>query len=170
MEPTSQRKKFVPPTSLSAVCIHESEESIVAAIRSAVTEHGCSQKDTAEALCVSPQYLHDVLRGRRRVSEALAERLGVRRVVTFVRIPGTVTRDDSGEICWCRKIPCQCATAAPGSIVDLLRQIATLRAALKSYVEWFGPAHVDGCPADDTCFCSGSAVNDVVNAALRKTE
>lgn len=55
--------------------------------------------------------------------------------------------------------------------IDRLRaQIETLREALMAYVDWFGAAHVEGCPADDTCFCSGSAVNDAVNTALAAGE
>ena len=49
---------------------------------------------------------------------------------------------------------------------DLMGQRDDVIAALKAYVEWFGAAHVNGCPADDTCFCSGSALNDAVNRVL----
>lgn len=39
--------------------------------------------------------------------------------------------------------------------------------ALKEYVKWFGPAHDQDCPGDDTCECSGANVNRLVNVALR---
>lgn len=43
-----------------------------------------SQKKVAESLGISPQYLNDVLAGRREISEALAERLGYRRIVLYM--------------------------------------------------------------------------------------
>jgi hypothetical protein len=39
--------------------------------------------------------------------------------------------------------------------------------ALETYVEWNGPCHDEGCPADDTCNCSQKWVNDGVNSACR---
>lgn len=44
-----------------------------------------SQKKLAEQIGISPQYLSDILKGRREVSESVAEKLGFERVVTFVR-------------------------------------------------------------------------------------
>lgn len=44
-----------------------------------------SQKKLAARLGISPQYLCDVLKGRREISAELASRLGYERVVTFVR-------------------------------------------------------------------------------------
>jgi hypothetical protein len=52
----------------------------------------------------------------------------------------------------------------------LIAAAPDLLSALKAYVEWFGGAHVHGCPADDTCDCPGSAVNALVNAAFAKAE
>jgi len=52
----------------------------------------------------------------------------------------------------------------------LIAAAPELLAALKAYVEWFGGAHVHGCPADDTCDCPGAAVNALVNNALAKAE
>lgn len=46
-----------------------------------------SQKKAAERLGISPQYLNDILRGRREISEAVANKYGLRRVVIFERIP-----------------------------------------------------------------------------------
>lgn len=42
-----------------------------------------SQKTLAERAGVSPQYLCDVLKGRRDVSAQMAERFGYMRVITF---------------------------------------------------------------------------------------
>lgn len=44
-----------------------------------------TQKRVAIALGVSPQYLCDIIKGRREISEQVAEKLGFERVVTFVR-------------------------------------------------------------------------------------
>ncbi|ARU40177.1 hypothetical protein CCB80_03105 [Armatimonadetes bacterium Uphvl-Ar1] len=44
-----------------------------------------SQKTVAEQIGISPQYLSDILKGRREISTAVAEKLGLERVVTFVR-------------------------------------------------------------------------------------
>lgn len=52
----------------------------------------------------------------------------------------------------------------------LIAAAPDLLAALKAYVDWFGGAHVQGCPADDTCDCPGSAVNGLVDAAIAKAE
>lgn len=43
-----------------------------------------SQRRVASDLGVSPSWLGDVLHGRRPVSEAMARKLGLRRVVVFV--------------------------------------------------------------------------------------
>lgn len=48
------------------------------------------QKDVAERLGISPQYLCDVLKGRRDISAHLAERLGYERIVAF-RKPSSQT-------------------------------------------------------------------------------
>lgn len=45
-----------------------------------------SQKETAAFLGVSPQYLSDVLKRRRYLSETVAEKMGYRKVVRFERI------------------------------------------------------------------------------------
>jgi hypothetical protein len=37
--------------------------------------------------------------------------------------------------------------------------------AIEAYAEHHGGVHVDGCPEDDTCFCSFAWMNDGVNAA-----
>jgi len=50
-----------------------------------------SQKVVAAELGISPQYLSDILKGRREISTEVARRLGFERVVTYVRF------DHSGE-------------------------------------------------------------------------
>jgi DNA-binding transcriptional regulator YdaS (Cro superfamily) len=40
-----------------------------------------SQKDAASVLGISPQYLNDLLLGRREASEAILQKLGLRRVI-----------------------------------------------------------------------------------------
>lgn len=42
-----------------------------------------SQKAVAEELGISPQYLSDILNGRRSVSDRVAEALGMERVTTW---------------------------------------------------------------------------------------
>lgn len=44
-----------------------------------------SQKEVAATYEISPQYLSDILNGRREISAVLAERIGYQRVVTFVK-------------------------------------------------------------------------------------
>lgn len=46
-----------------------------------------TQKDVARTLRVSPQYLNDILQGRREISADFAKKLGFKRVITFVRWP-----------------------------------------------------------------------------------
>jgi len=53
--------------------------------------HKRTQKDVAKDLGISPQYLSDILKGRREISTEIARRLGFERVVTYVRF------DHSGE-------------------------------------------------------------------------
>jgi transcriptional regulator with XRE-family HTH domain len=42
-----------------------------------------SQKKVARHLNITPQYLNDILHGRRDISEQVADRLGYRRLVVF---------------------------------------------------------------------------------------
>lgn len=63
------------------------------------------QKDVAERLGISAQYLCDVLKGRREMSAALALRLGYQREVTFTKIesgkadPAVVAPVDDATAC-----------------------------------------------------------------------
>jgi len=43
------------------------------------------EKEVAGELQVTPQYICDILKGRREISEALAIRLGYKRVTQYVR-------------------------------------------------------------------------------------
>jgi plasmid maintenance system antidote protein VapI len=45
-----------------------------------------SQKEVAAALRMSPQFINDVLKGRREMSENLARSLGYIRVVNYVKV------------------------------------------------------------------------------------
>lgn len=53
------------------------------ALRTLVRELG-SQKAAAKKLGFTPSFINDVLQGRREMTEALAVKLGFKRVVTFV--------------------------------------------------------------------------------------
>ena len=53
------------------------------ALRALVRELG-SQKAVAKKLGFTPSFINDVLKGRREMTEALAAKLGFKRVVTFV--------------------------------------------------------------------------------------
>lgn len=55
-------------------------------LREAVRVTG-SQKAAASHLKVSPQYLSDVLRGRREISRELARKLGYQRIVIYMPLP-----------------------------------------------------------------------------------
>jgi len=59
--------------------------------------------------------------------------------------------DQKGRICW--------AVVGP-KLLD----------ALKAYVDYWGGAHDDDCPGDDTCGCSGEPINDAVNEAINLAE
>jgi len=62
------------------------DASTIRAILIAATRVDGSAKATAIKLSVSPQYLSDVIQGRRAVSSVLAGRLGYRQVTLFVPI------------------------------------------------------------------------------------
>ena len=53
------------------------------ALRRLIRELG-SQKAAAEKLGFTPQFINDVLRGRREMTEALASKLGYKRIVSYV--------------------------------------------------------------------------------------
>jgi plasmid maintenance system antidote protein VapI len=53
------------------------------ALKRLVGELG-SQKAVAEKLGFTPSFINDVLQGRREMTEALAAKLGFKRVVSFV--------------------------------------------------------------------------------------
>jgi DNA-binding transcriptional regulator YdaS (Cro superfamily) len=52
-----------------------------------VVEVNGSQKEAARVLGISPQYLCDLLRGRREFSAAVADVLGFQRVVSYLEKP-----------------------------------------------------------------------------------
>lgn len=57
-------------------------DAILDELRKVVAANG-SQKETARVFCISPQYLCDILHGRREISAEVAEILGFERVVTY---------------------------------------------------------------------------------------
>jgi len=57
---------------------------LLARLREIVEARG--QKAVAEAYGFSPQFINDVLRGRRDISNDLAEKLGFTRAVVFFRM------------------------------------------------------------------------------------
>jgi DNA-binding transcriptional regulator YdaS (Cro superfamily) len=52
-------------------------------LRNLVQQLG-SQKAAAKRLGFTPSFINDVLQGRREMTEALASKLGFKRVITFV--------------------------------------------------------------------------------------
>lgn len=63
------------------------EQEVLARLRRQVELKG-SQRKWADAAGVTPQYVHDVLRGRRGIGAAVLTALGVERVVRYVAIYG----------------------------------------------------------------------------------
>ncbi len=55
---------------------------VVNLLNQTIQQHG-SAKAVAARMGLSPQYLCDVRKGRREVSDRLAQKLGLRRIVTF---------------------------------------------------------------------------------------
>jgi plasmid maintenance system antidote protein VapI len=58
-----------------------SSEQLVTKLRKLAADS--SLKEAAKALGISPQYLHDVINGRRKVSEKLGAKLGYEMVVKW---------------------------------------------------------------------------------------
>ena len=64
---------------------HQFTEAIlISDLRRIVSES--SQKEVADRMRLTPQYINDVLHRRRPVSGAMAKKLGYKRVVVFERI------------------------------------------------------------------------------------
>lgn len=59
------------------------ESQVLTLIRESVTACG-SQKQAASCMGISPQYLNDIVQGKRDISEKVAAYFGLKRVVTFV--------------------------------------------------------------------------------------
>jgi hypothetical protein len=60
------------------------EAIVIAALQDVIAMEG-GQRQAARLLNISPQYVNDVLQGRRDVSAELADRLGFERVTKFRR-------------------------------------------------------------------------------------
>lgn len=67
--------------------IELTEQEVLARLRRQVEQSG-SQRAWADAAGLTPQYIHDVLRGRRGIGAAVLAALGVERVVRYVAIDG----------------------------------------------------------------------------------
>ncbi|WP_342164012.1 transcriptional regulator [Methylobacterium sp. SD21] len=61
------------------------EQEVLARLRRQVEQRG-SQKAWADAAGVTPQYIHDVLRGRRGIGAPVLAALGVERIVRYVAV------------------------------------------------------------------------------------
>ena len=61
------------------------EAILISDLKRAVSES--SQKEFADRMRLTPQYIKDVLHRRRPVSGQMAKKLGYKRVVVFERIP-----------------------------------------------------------------------------------
>ena len=59
------------------------ESQVLTIIREEIAACG-SPKQAASCMGISPQYLNDIERGRRDISEKVAAYFGLKRVVTFV--------------------------------------------------------------------------------------
>ena len=75
------------------------ENPVLEKIKSMVDEVG-SQVEVAKQLCISTPYLNDILKGKRPISETVARKLGYFRIITFLRVDGTLTGkgDEIGKI------------------------------------------------------------------------
>lgn len=51
-------------------------------LRDVIKTHG-TQKDAADHLGITPQYLHDILTGRREISANVAQRLGLVKLTIY---------------------------------------------------------------------------------------
>jgi len=60
------------------------EQEVLERIREAIRLRG-SAKELAEVHGISAQYLSDIVKGRRRISPAVAQKFGFEMLVTFVR-------------------------------------------------------------------------------------
>ncbi len=60
------------------------ETALMDLLKSQVTKAG-SQQALATQLRISPQYLHDVLKGRRKVGERLVTAMGMERRIEYFR-------------------------------------------------------------------------------------
>ena len=57
----------------------------------------CSQKTIAKLIGVSPQYINDVVHGRREPSQKIATYFGLTRCVIFVESPEAPTEVEDGK-------------------------------------------------------------------------
>lgn len=67
--------------------IELTEQEVLARLRRQVADKG-TQKAWAIAAGVTPQYVHDVLKGRRGIGAPVLAALGVERVVRYIAVDG----------------------------------------------------------------------------------
>ncbi len=67
--------------------IELTEQEVLARLRRQVEQAG-TQKAWATSAGVTPQYIHDVLRGRRGLGAPVLAALGIERVVRYVAVDG----------------------------------------------------------------------------------
>jgi hypothetical protein len=77
---------------------------------------------------------------------------------------GLCHEDDPGVIKW-HHVGCILKRLKENE--SLKTQLSDMASALMHYVDWFGPAHAEDCPGNDTCDCQGQPINDAVNAVLK---
>lgn len=61
---------------------HLFEREVLAILEARIFQYGSANK-LAQLLGISPQYLHDIRRGTRGLSERVLDQLGLERVVTY---------------------------------------------------------------------------------------
>jgi transcriptional regulator with XRE-family HTH domain len=66
------------------------ENPVLEKIKSLVEKTG-SQMEVAKQLGIGSSYLSEILKGTRPISETVARKLGYFRVITFLRVDGTLT-------------------------------------------------------------------------------
>lgn len=64
-----------------------SKNPVIKAMQKALySPTGVSQKELAEHLNISPQYLSDILRGNRFIPDKVANKLGFKKVIKWVKL------------------------------------------------------------------------------------
>ncbi len=92
----------------------------------------------------------------------------------YIRIRGTVLGEKFKIANVCAESSAEHWTArdaeAARANARLIAAAPELLEALKEMAEYYGGAHEDDCPQDDTCDCGLKPFNDRVNLAIAKAE